>query len=264
MDYEVLYMELQQLEKELKESVNAVTRLNKRIAKETETGNLADLKKDLEQMLQTADVLKQRAALLDEAVSAFDTKEYFTSGDFARQLLETCRNRGIDVTGEKGVYEMFPYKVRIYGDEEHPEEIYINRKKVPSFRPAEVAEIIRKGQEKLYKVRFRENQFMNELAEAYDTACLKAGSRAGSNISLTKIYKTMVPMSRSRKEYDSQAFAFDLARLYELGTDYWVSKDGRQFTFGTGRDGKSGIRVLSRTGVESFVTTLRPLATEEE
>ena len=263
MNYEELYAELAELEKELKESVGTVTRLNKKLVKGMESGGLTDMKKDLQQFLNAADLLKERTAAFDEAVNAFDTKEYFKSGDFTEQLLKACAEKGIDVIGEKGVYEMFPYKVRVYGDDEHAEEVWINRKKAASFRPSAVAETIRAGQEKLYKANFNVLSFMTELADAYETTCLKSGSRPGSTIALTKIYKTMTPMARARKEYDMQAFSFDLARLYEAGPEAWVTKTGKTFTFGTSRDGKSGIRVLSRTGVESYITTLRPIATEE-
>lgn len=263
MNYEELYAELLELEKDLKDSVGTVTRLNKRVVKEMESGALTDMKKDLQQFLSAADLLKERTAAFDEAVNSFDTKEYFSSGDFTEQLLEACSAKGIDVIGEKGVYEMFPYRVRIYGDDEHPEEVWINRKKAASFRPSAVADTIKQGQEKLYKANFNELTFMNELAEAYDTTCFKNGSRVGSAVALTKIYKALTPMARARKEYDMQAFSFDLARIYEAGPDAWVTKNGRIFTFGTSRDGKTGIRVLSRTGVESYITTLSSLTTEE-
>lgn len=264
MNYEELYKELQDKEKELKDAVKAVTRLDKSIAKEIGNGNLTEMKKDLEQILQTIDTLKEKAAAIDEAVNAFDAREYFASGDFTRQLLQACEERNINVIGEKGVYEMFPYKIRIYGDDEHPEEVWMNRKKVASVRPAEVADTVKKGQEKLYKVKFNEATFMKELAEGYDATCKKEKNiRYGAKVSLTKIYKTMVPMARSRKEYDMQAFAFDLARIYELGPDHWVTKDGRRFNFGTSRDGKNAIRVLSKTGVESFIANLSLMNTEE-
>lgn len=263
MNYEELYAELTALEKDLKDSVNSVTRSNKKIVKSIDAGTLSDMKKELQQLLAAADLLKERAVAFDKAANAFDTREYFASGDFTSQLLEACAERNIDVIGEKGVYEMFPYKVRVYGDDEHPEEVWINRKKLPSFRPSAVADTVKQGQDKLYKASFNEASFMNELADAYDTTCLKSGSRNGSTIALTRIYKTMTPMARARKEYDMQAFSFDLARLYEAGPDAWMTKSGRAFAFGTSRDGKNGIRVLSRTGVESFITTLRPIAGEE-
>ena len=70
-------------------------------------------------------------------------------------------------------------------------------------------------------------------------------------------------MARSRKEYDMQAFALDLSRAYAEGPDAWVSKTtGKHYKFGTGREG-SGIRVLSRTGVESYITTFYLVNTED-
>ena len=162
-----------------------------------------------------------------------------------------------DAKGEKGVYEMFPYKVRILGDEEHPAEVYMDRKKVPSYRPEFVAETIRQGQARLNKANFNAASFMEELAAAYEITCLRSGHRIGATETLVKIYKNLALMARARKEYDMQAFAFDLSRLYEAGTEAWTTRNGTKFDFGTSRDGATGIRVLSRTGVESFISTLR-------
>jgi len=184
------------------------------------------------------------------------------NGDFAEQVVDACRAKDIDVQGNKGIYEMFPYKVRVYGDEEHFGEVYLNRKKLPTCRPSFVADTIAAGKEKLYKEKFNETAFMSELADAYDVTLLKDSARPGANLMLTKIYKSMTPMARARKEYDMQMFSFDLARLYEKGPDAWVTKTGRKFTFGTSRDGKSGIRVLSSTGVETYITTLKAFSQE--
>ena len=165
----------------------------------------------------------------------------------------------MEVRGDTGVYEVFPFKIRISGDSEHPAEVYMDRKKIPSFRPSYVAETIRLSQARLYNSNFRETVFMNELAEAYETTCLKGKAKIGSTQPLVKIYRNMAPMARARRDYDMQAFAFDLARLYELGPDSWVTKDGVHYIFGPSRDSTKGIRVVSRTGVESFISTCRPL-----
>ena len=257
--YEELYSTLTALEKGLKDSASAVARLQKAVVKNTEEGNLTELKKNLEIFSEQAKLLSERIEAVSEETSGFDTKEYFTSGDFTRELLESCSEKGVDVRGEMGIYEMFPYKVRIVGDTEHAEEVYINRKKIPSFRPSFVAETVRQGQEKLFKASFNSQAFMTELADAYEIACLKSGARDGSTQALDKVYKFLVPMARARKEYDKQAFAFDLARLYEAGAENWVTKSGERFYFGTSRDGKSGIRVLSSTGVEAYINTLKPV-----
>lgn len=264
MNYQDFYESMSEIEKELKDSVAAVTKFNKAVAKAMENGNMTDLKKALDSFRDSADALNESVNAASECAESFDVKEYFMSGDFAEQMTEVCSARGIDVIGSKGVYEMFPYKVRVQGDEEHFGEVYVNRKKVTSSRPEYVADYIAEGREKLYKAKFNEVSFMGELAEAYDTTILKNKARSGSNQMLTKIYKSMVPMARARKDYDMLAFSFDLARLYELGPDAWVTKTGRRFTFGTSRDGQSGIRVISSSGVESYITTLKAFDNESE
>ena len=258
MNYEELYAQLTPLEKDLKDSANLIAKLQKAVSKNTETGNLTELKKSLEQMREAAVLLSERVEQVTQQTESFDVLEYFKSGDFARQLLEACREREIDVRGEMGVYEMFPYKVRIYGDDEHAQEVWIDRKKQATCRPSALADTIKTGQDKLYRSKFNGEGFMNELAEAYDMTIARTGAREGSQVMLTKIYRTLTPMARARKEYDMQAFAFDLAKLYELGTDAWKAKDGRVFIFGTGRN-QTGIRVVSSTGVESYINTIRPL-----
>ena len=263
LNYEDLFRTLQALDKNLKDSSGAVVRLQKAIQKNTEIGNLAEIKKGLAALNAAVEELRSSAAAMETEVNGFDTKAYFTDGDFTRQLLEACAAQGIDVRGDKGIYEMFPFKVRVLSDGENPGEVYIDRKKAPSCRPAYVANLIKSNQTRLYAAPFKAAAFMNELADAYEITCLRAGARIGSTQALNKIYKNMVPMARARKEYDSQAFAFDLARLYEEGPDAWVDKSGAHYTFGTSRDGASGIRVLSRSGVESFISTLRLLNTDD-
>lgn len=259
LNYEELLGRVQPVEKSLKDAALAAARLQKALQKNTDTGNLTEAKKNLAALAETVAQLNAAAEQAREMLDGFDTRSYFADGDFTRQLLDACREKGVDVRGEKGVYEMFPFKIRVLGDEERAGEVYMDRKRIPSVRPAYVAETIRASQAKLYSANFKELPFMTELADAYETTCLKSGARIGSTQTLSKIYRSMAPMARSRKEYDMQAFAFDLARLYEAGPDAWVTKDGVRYTFGTSRDGASGIRVLSATGVESFISTLRPL-----
>lgn len=262
--YEEFYAALLPLEKALKDSAGAIVKAQKNIAKNTAAGNLTEARKLAAGLAEAIERLGDGASALASQLDSLDTQAYFADGDFTRQLLDACAKRSIDVRGEKGVYEMFPLKVRVLGDGEHAAEVWLNRKKLPSFRPEYVADTIAAEQAKLYSGAFKPASFMNELADAYETACLKTGARIGSTQALSKIYRYMVPTARARKDYDAQLFAFDLARLYEAGTDAWVSKGGVRFTFGTSRDGASGIRVLSRSGVESYINTLRPLNDAED
>lgn len=260
-NYEFLLTELAPLSKGVRDTANTAVRLQKALQKNTDSGNLTEARKVLAMLKETIAQLHERTDALQAEIDAFDGQEYFVSGDFTRQLLEACEQKEINVKGEKGVYEMFPYKVRILGDSEHPAEVYMDRKKIPSYRPEFVAETIRMGQAKLNREKFNAASFMEELAAAYEITCLRDGKKIGSTETLSKIYKNLALMARARKEYDMQAFAFDLSRLYEEGTEAWRTKAGTGYDFGTSREG-SGIRVVSRSGVESYISTLRVINEE--
>lgn len=266
MNYENLMSSLTPVQKALKDAAAAAARQQKSLQKNEDLGNLAEMKKTLAALGETVAALQNSVKEAETLLSGFDTQEYFISGEFTRQLLESCQAKGIDVQGEKGVYQMFPYKIRIVADEEHAAEVWMDRKKVYSVRPSYVAETIRAGQAKLYSANFNVQSFMGDLAEAYETARLRADTktaRDGTTIALAKIYKYLAPTARAKKDYDAQAFAFDLARAYEKGPEAWVTKDGKRFDLGTSRNG-SGYRVLSSTGVENYISTLRHIVNTEE
>ena len=111
--------------KSVKDSATAIVNAQKRVQKNVETGNLTEAKKQLNLLRDTIAQLSAQAEALQTEIESFDTQDYFVSGDFTRQLLESCKTKEIDVKGEKGVYEMFPYKIRINGDDERPGEIWI-------------------------------------------------------------------------------------------------------------------------------------------
>ena len=72
---------------------------------------------------------------------------------------------------------------------------------------------------------------------------------------LTNIYKVLAPMSRFRKDYDQNNFAFDVARLY--ASDVEETKTGRKFQFGPSRNNEKAIRILDKEGKEQFLATIR-------
>ncbi len=241
--------------KSFKDSVSAVTKLRSSVLSNADKGNLTQVKKSLDAVQAALAQVQEKTDALQAEVSAFDVQSYFVSSEFEQQLLEACKAKGINVKGEKGTYEMFPYKVRILGDADHAPEVYLNRKKANSVNPEYIADIIFASIDRLSKTSFNAAAFMEELAWAYEVTCLRAGARLGSAQSLNKIYENLTPMKRSRRDYDSLAFASDLSRLYEAGTEAWKTKKAT-YDFGPSRDGKSGIRVVSRTGIESYISTM--------
>lgn len=253
MNYEELYAELQPQEKTVKERLASLQKLFKAVGRETESGDLKGLVRDLQSMTEMAELLSAALGGLSDTVSGFDTKAYFEDGEFAEQMLEACGEKGVDVRGEFPVYEMFPYKVRVDAENQ---DLYLDRKKIPCMRPQSFAEMVRAGQEKLNKASFNAVTFASELSDAYDLAVLKLNRRPGTDVYLKSLYSFLAPMSRFRRDYDQQSFAFDLARLYRAGAEETRTKAGRRFQFGPSRKSGKAIRILDRDGKEQYLATI--------
>ncbi len=252
MNYEEFYNDLQPQQKNIKDGIASLQKLFKAVSREAEGGDVKSLVKDLEAMVQAAAFVSESVGAMKTEVDGFDAKGYFESGDFAEQLLASCAEKGVDVRGEFPVYEMFPYRVKL--DTEN-QDLYLDRKKVQCMRPGKFVDIVKNGQEKLNKVSFNAAAFAGELADAYDMAVLKLRKQPQADIYLTSLYKILAPMSRFRKDYDQQSFAFDLARLYISGIE--ETKNGRRFQFGPSRVAGKAIRILDMEGKEQYLATIR-------
>lgn len=252
MNYEEFYSKYQDLEKEMKDKINAVQKFYKAIVKETESGDLKSFRRDIA-LLEAAAAEETR--ILNDMKSleaAFDSRVYFEDGEFAVQMLSVCEELGVDVKGDFPVYEMFPYKVKIDADNQ---DLYLDRKKVQCMRPASFAKQVKAGQDKLMKAPFNALTFANELADVYDLALLKLKKQPDADVYLTNLYKYLAPMGRFRRDYDQQSYAFDLARLYASGVT--EIKDGRSFQFGPSRNNNKAIRILDSEGREQYLATIR-------
>jgi len=255
MNYEDLYQSLLPDEKTVKDNVASLQNLSKKITKETESGDLKYLVRDLDNLAQTAAALSETIELLQSNVGAFDSRAYFESGDFASQMLDICQEQDLDIQGEFPIYEMFPYRIRL--DVEN-QDVYMDKKRIQCMRPSSFVDTVKAGQEKLQKAHFNAQSFAGELAEAYDTAIMKQNRQPGSDMYLTTLYKLMTPMSRFRKDYNQQNFAFDIARLYaEFINGMNETKNGRRFDFGPARNNKKAVRILDANGKEQFLATIR-------
>ena len=252
VNYEELYGALAPLEKKLKDLAAGLQKSAKAIAKNTESGDLKSLAKELaacQEILKEEETIRNQ---IEELVEGFDAKEYFDSGDYAGQLMELCREQNVDITGSYPVFEMFPYRVRF---EAENQDIYMNRKKVQYMRPLSLVRTVKDSQERLMKANFNAATFLNELAEAYDLALLKSKKPEGADLYLNSLYKLLVPMGRFRRDYDQHSFAYDLARLYM--SDVKTTKNGRSYQFGPSRKQEKAIRILDGEGREQFLATIR-------
>lgn len=252
MNYENLNENLLPEEKSLKDNLALLQKLFKAVSRERENGDIKSFVRDMSAMAAAVTTVSETLEKMQEMTAGFDIKEYFESGEFADQMLLACVQKDVDVRGEFPVYEMFPYKVKL--DTEN-QDIYLDRKKVQCVRPNSFVNMVKEGQAKLNKANFNAQTFASELSDAYDMAVLKLDKRQGADIYLNSLYKFLAPMSRFRKEYDQQSFAFDLARLYASDTE--ETKNGRKFQFGPSRNNNKAIRILDKEGKEQFLATIR-------
>lgn len=252
MNYEDFYVEMQAQEKSVKDCLASLQKLFKAVNKETESGDVKSLTRDINAMAEMSASIAAVLEKMKDTAAGFDTRAYFEGGEFAEQMLESCREKGVDVRGEFPVYEMFPYRVKVDAENQ---DVYLDRKKVQCMRPESFVNLVKSGQEKLNRASFNALTFVSELSDAYDLALLKLNKRPESDIYLTSLYKFLAPMSRFRKDYDQQSFAFDLARLYVSEVE--ETKNGRKFQFGPSRNQNKSIRILDREGQEQYLATIR-------
>ena len=256
MDYEVLLSEYAYTHEQLKACFAQQQKLLKRIGKSMEAGDLKSAGKDTALLETLSKDAAQMIRMAAEIENGADMAEFLESGDFAEQLVKACEARGIDIIGEEGAYEIFPYRLKINASEE---EILINGKKAPGLRPAAIAVLLETGRSKLLAANFNPEKFAAELAAAYDIAIAHTAKgktpKTDADVYLSTLYKYLAPMARFRREYSMQSYAFDIARLYSAG-DVALA-DGRRIQFGPSRNNNRAIRILDAYGKEYFLATVR-------
>ncbi|MDR0654346.1 MAG: hypothetical protein LBG12_13715 [Synergistaceae bacterium] len=256
MDYQDFYGEYGTIANSLREQLSAQQRLLKRICKNVDNGDLKSTAKDLASTVSVAEECVRLASAITEKIAGVDMGAYLESGDFARQLVALCAENGINIKGEGSSYEIFPYRLKI---DSQNEDVLINGRKAVGLRPRAVTEQLAKGRARLLAAAFNPAQYASELAAAYDLALLATPKGKpvppDSDIYLTTLYKFLTPMRRFRREYDAQAYAFDLARLYAAESN--ESSDGRRFQFGPSRNNTKAIRIVDQAGNEQFLATIR-------
>lgn len=256
MDYEILLKAYEEAADRLKAQIAGQQKLLKRMGKSMELGDVRGAGKDLMQLAELCSAATETIGEIKAIESGVDMTSYLASGDFAGQLVEICRARGIDIIGEENSYEIFPYRLRINAQDE---EALINGKKAPGLRPAAIASMLESNRNKLLSANFNAEKFAAELAAAYDVAILHGAKGKkpvpDADVYLNTLYKYLAPMARFRREYGAQSFAFDIARLYSAGDT--ILPDGRRLQFGPSRNNNRAIRILDADGREFFLATVR-------
>lgn len=256
LDYEQYFTDAQTYAKGLKEKTDAQMKAVKKIQKCITNGDVNALPKLFTTVRDVSSGLDEALEQLETQTLSFDGREYMSNGDFSGQMVECCKQLGVDVQGSFPTYEMFPCRVTINPE---AQDVTVDKKHIACLRPQKLVGDIKKELDRLSKAQFNAALFAKELSTAYDLAILKASRKkacaADAPQYAADLYDILTPMKRYKKDYPKNAFAYDLARLYAEGGT--TLDDGRTLRFDTARDVKKAIRILDRYGTEQFITTIR-------
>lgn len=259
MRYEEFLESFLASDKTLKESIKKVAGLEGKMQKDSVKGDVKSLLKNVEALKNAVSSLEEAVSGVSETISSFDYSSYFTSGEFTEDMLMGLKDRKMDTVGEFPVFEVFPTRIRIDAENQ---EVILGKKKVPTMRPKILVDSAADLVEKLESATFNAQSFAQDLENAYWICVLQEKAKNTGKVSehlhyvpVLNCYKVMVPLARSRKDYDEMAFAFDLARLFNATKKGdFATKSGHTCLFGTGR-GKS-VRILDDTGMEQLISTV--------
>jgi hypothetical protein len=256
LDYEQYYSDAQVFVRELKEKTDVQSRNVKKIQKCISDGDIGALPKLFTALRDAAREREDALGRMEALTESFNGQEYMSGGDFTAQMLECCRQLGVDVQGSFPIYEMFPCRVTVNPE---TQDVTVDRKRLQCLRPSKLISDIKSELDKLSKASFNTQLFVKELAAAYDLAIIKSSKKKriadDAPMYAQDLYDVLTPMKRYKKEYTKHNFAYDLSRLYaEEGI---TLDDGRMLRFDTVRDTKKAIRILDRHGAEQFITTIR-------
>lgn len=259
MIYEEFLEEFKALKKTMKDALAKLTGLEKKLDKDIEAGDIKAAEKDTAAIENLTSLYLKAKDEVSQKLASFDYRTYFSNGTFTEEMLSSLKENELDVVGDYPNYEVFPTKIKIDGENQ---EVMLGKKKIASMRPKRIADDTKALVDKLKDASFNVLSFAQDLENAYSLMIAKENEKAnsrkftyGTYLTLLDLYKLMVPLSRSRKDYDETAFAFDIARLYiENEKGGFVTKSGRKVAFSTGR-GK-GIRILDANGREQLFSTI--------
>lgn len=256
LDYEQYFAEAQVYFKDLKSNTASQSKNVSKIQKCLLDGDVNALPKLFTALRDAAQGREAALTLLESLTEGFDGHEYMSGGDYSAQMIECCKQLGVDVQGSFPVYDVFPCKVVVNPESQ---DVVIDKKRFACLRPSKLVSIIKAELDALAKANFNAQNFAKELAGVYDLYIIKVSRKkpcsADASIYALDLYDLLTPMKRHKKDYTKNDYAYDLARIYSA--DSIKLDDGRVLRFDTSRDMKKAIRILDSFGTEQFITTIR-------
>lgn len=224
-------------------AADAVVRELRKARSSAKSGAVRDLRRALAAAADSIENLRQSAQSLREAWT-FDERAYMGSGGYTHELVEAAKKDGLRLYGEDRRIIGYPSVIRLLPEDAALE---IDRKRERRLRPSWVVGRLRELQGR--RLRFRAEEFLNALFEAYKLVLAERNRPLGGTAQLLRVYRVLTLLPGQRRDYSLQEFARDLYLLEESGVQ--TTRDGHcvRFPSSTGtRTSGTLPTVVTRTG----------------
>jgi hypothetical protein len=195
-------------------------------AKRAKTAAALGQIRDLQQAMEAAVALADQAAGAVADVRSgwrFDVAEWFSSGEYAKELLASAAEAGVKAVESDERILCYPAIVAVSAADA---TVVVDKKKDRRVRPSVVVGHLAALQERAPKFA-KPEAFIESLAAAYDLVVAKGG-RPGVAVKLVDVHRVLTLLPGAAREYTRQEFARDLYLLDQTGVV--DTKDGRRMS----------------------------------
>ena len=226
----------------------AVTSSLKRVRAAAHVGNLRELGPTIAAAEQAVVALRQQLRTVKDGWD-FDEDAYFADGLFPRELLETARERGVQIFEQDDRLYCYPSLIRVLPSER---AVLIDRTRERRLRPSVLVDHLKELQRR--PPRFKPEAFLEALFSAYATIVARAGKDAlghGRVERLAEVYDLLTLLPGQSREYSKHEFARDIYLLDRSGVTTTRKGYTVSFPASTGTRSAGGtIRVITESGQE--------------
>ncbi len=203
-------------------SLSGVVKAAKRAKSAAALGRLRELQQALDAAVGLAG---DAAAAVDGLRSSwrFDVGQWFASGDYAKELLASAAEAGVQAYESDQRILCYPAIVQVSTSDG---AVIVDKKKDRRVRPSVVVRHLAELQQRPPK--FKPEAFIESLAAAYDLVVRAKGARPGAPVKLVDIHGVLTLLPGAARDYTKQEFARDLYLLDQ--TAVVDTKDGRRLT----------------------------------
>ncbi len=182
--------------------------------------------RDLQQGMDTAAGLAAEATGAVDDLRAgwrFDVGEWFASGEYAKELLASAAEAGVQAFEADERILCYPAIVQVSAADA---TVVLDKQKDRRVRPSVVVRHLAALQERPPK--FKPEAFIETLAAAYDYVVGAKRLRPGAPAKLVDVHKVLTLLPGAARDYTRQEFARDLYLLDQAGVV--DAKDGRRMS----------------------------------